>query len=539
MLILNYFITIHLYAQVNTEQQLDSLFAKYSSKDAPGFSLTIVKDGEVIHSYQRGLANLEYDIPINDKTIFMLASISKQFTAACISLLISDKKMALDDDVRKYLPELPNYGKTITIRHLLNQTSGIRNHNVLQDLKGSNYEFEIYTNKQVCELIFQQKGINNVPGEKMLYSNSNYLLLALILERVSGKSLNSFATEHIFQPLGMSNTFYKSSNNEIIKNNAYPYYKDAKGYQQPRNIGIRGLNSTGRDLAKWSTIFTSNHSPFADISKFLTTTDTLNDGTRSTYARGMFVSNYKGYQTVHHSGMDIGMRTQMISIPKENITVILLANTEHINAIDLCYQVLDLFIKPISISGKKVKVYTHKTKELISFTGDYQEINSDLKMSIMMERDTLKAKSSMGAHQIPLVATNKNQFKRISNASVTYTFNTPHTLKYDMVVDFGGANFYFERVQLIDPAKVPVFDYVGEYYSEELGVKYRLFVEDNNLYLCFPFNPKVLLLAGQKDVFGSQNRTRFTFKRNEKNAVSNFTIASEGTVKDIEFKKLN
>ncbi|QHT70807.1 beta-lactamase family protein [Rhodocytophaga rosea] len=542
-LLVGFLLTVHLSAQDNIETTLDSIFSKHTLAGSPGCSVGIVKNGKLLHIYRRGLANLSYDIAIREGTVFRVASIAKQFTAACIGLLIVDKKLSLQDDVRKYIPELPFYGNVITIQHLLNQTSGIRNYNVLQDIKGYNPELEGVSNKEVYELLFRQKGINHVPGEKMLYSNSNYVLLALVVERVSGNSLHEFAAERIFHPMGMNNTFFKTSNREIIKNGAYNYYKDAKGYKQAMALniitGAGGLYSTVEDLAKWTTIFSSTDSLSKTLASFLTTKDTLSDGSFSGYGRGVFVDAYKGYPTIHHSGMDLGLKAQMISVPSENLSLIILSNLESINAIDLSYQILDLLLKGVLSTQTKGKIYIHKKTALQHFTGDYQEINSDLTIRILVENDTLKAKNRLSRLAVPLVASGKNEFERINNASVTHKFNTQEERKWDMAVDFAGATFYFEKVQLVEAASVKANEYVGEYYSAEMGVTYSLSAQDNELLVSFPYNPKIKLTAGQQDEFGSGNRTRYIFQRNKHGEVISFTIASEGTVKDILFEKVS
>jgi hypothetical protein len=264
----------------------------------------------------------------------------------------------------------------------------------------------------------------------------------------------------------------------------------------------------------------------------------LNDGQSSNYGRGVFVTDYKGYTAVHHSGMDLGVRAQMITLPEENISVILLANLENINVVNLSYQVLDLFIKPKSPVEKKTIRYTHNNEEIRQLTGDYQEQNSDLTIHILLENDTLKARNSASRVAVPLVQREKYLFERINNANVTYTFSTQKYKKWDMAVDFTGAVFYFEKVKLVNPSSVLVDDYIGQYYAEELEVTYSLFVEANQLFVSFPHNNRIKLYPGQKDEFGSGNRTRYLFKRDHKDEITGFAIASEGTVKDILFKKL-
>ena len=298
-----------------SSKRIDSLF-NFIDNNGPGISIGIVKDGNLVYSYQKGLSNLEYEIPISPKTVFGLASITKQMTAACIGVLIQNGKLSVNDNVRTYIPELPNYGSTIKIKHLLNHTSGLRNHNVLLDLQGFDYEHMGFTNESIQKLIFSQNGVNNLPGEKMLYTNSNYVLLALIVERVSGKKIDVFAKKELFEPLGMKHTFFKSSLEQIIKNKAYSYYKKNNEYVQTKSlthcIGAGGVGSTIEDMAKWSNLFTDETPELPFLPKFISTLDTLNNGEQLKYARGVFVSPYKNQKTINHSGRDLGMRSQLI-----------------------------------------------------------------------------------------------------------------------------------------------------------------------------------------------------------------------------------
>ena len=185
-IILSIFV-ISLWGQTTFPQTIDTILTRIvASVTGPGMTVGVVKDGQVISHNSRGNMNLEYNLPFNDSTRFDLASVTKQFTAACIGILVERKQLSIDDDVRRYIPELAFHGDTIKIKHLLNHTSGIRNHNVLLDLKGFDFAHRGYTNEMIQALMFRQRGVNNPPGEKMLYSNTNYVLLALVIERVSG-----------------------------------------------------------------------------------------------------------------------------------------------------------------------------------------------------------------------------------------------------------------------------------------------------------------------------------------------------------------
>jgi CubicO group peptidase (beta-lactamase class C family) len=532
------------FGQNSIHKKIDSLLARQvESKLSPGLTVGVVKDGKLIYHNSNGLMNLEYNIPFNDSTVFGVASITKQFTAACIAILAKQGKLSVNDDVRKFIPELNFFGDTIRIKHLLNHTSGIRNHNVLLDLFGFDYQHQGYTNKMIQELMFRQKGINNQPGDKMLYSNTNYVLLALLVERVSGMKIHQFAKKELFEPLKMINTFYASDLKNVIKNRAYPYYKEKNTFKQPKSltlcVGAGGLGTTISDLALWSQIFLSNKHPFSFIADFVTKLEPLNNGELMKHARGMFVTTYKGYNTLNHSGRDLGMRSQFICIPDLNIGVIVFANSEHINAVDVSYKILDLWIEEFPQNEKTQKAYQHKKEDLNTFVGDYQELNSDLRMHLFIDNDTLNVQSSFGRHPVQLSSNSKNSFARLNNASVTYSFLSDKKSEADLLIDFGGAIFYFEKIELVKTPNQNISEYSGTYFSEELNVSYEISVANKKLILNYPNNEGLVLKEGEKDVFGSNRRTKYTFMRDNTNQILSFNVAAEGTVKDIVFKKMN
>ncbi len=535
---------IQSFCQESFTERIDSILTELADyKSSPGLSVGVVKDGELIYHDSRGLMNLEYDIPINDSTVFGIASITKQFTSACIAILEKQEKLSVNDDIRMYIPEMAFYGDTIRIKHLLNHTSGIRNHNVLLDLSGFDYNHCGYTNKMIQRLMFRQKGVNNKPGDKMLYSNTNYVLLALIIERVSNMQIHQFAQNELFTPLGMNNTFYASELNQVVKNRAYSYYKEGEVFKQPKSltlcVGAGGMRSTVTDLAIWMQVFLDSTQSFSYISDFVTKLSSLNNGEEMQHARGMFVTPYRNHLTLNHSGRDWGMRSQFICIPDLNLGVIVYTNSEQINAVNLSYKILDLWIQESKEIDSPKEVYHPSTEDLANFTGHYQEVNSDLKMHILVKNDTLNAQSSYGADPTPLAANSNTSFSRMDNASVKYSFLSDQDSEADLLVDFGGAIFYFQRIELAQNPNQNISEYAGTYFSEELDVTYELQVYDKELVLNYPNNQGLILKEGEKDVFGSNRRTKYSFVRENNNNVISFYAAAEGTVKDILFKKVN
>mgnify|MGYP003674043072 FL=1 len=532
------------FGQNSLNERIDSILsAQVVTEFGPGLTVGVVKDGELVYKKSNGLMNLEYNIPFNDATTFELASVTKQFTSACIALLEKQGKLSVNDDVRKIVPELYFSGDTIRIKHLLNHTSGIRNHNVLLDLSGFDYEHQGYTNKSIQQLMFRQKGMNNKPGDKFLYSNTNYVLLALIVERVSGMPIHQFAEKELFEPLGMSNTFYSSDLRSIVKNRAYPYYQVKNEFKQPKSltlcVGAGGMSSTISDLITWSQVFLDSKHPFSYIADFVTKLEPLNNGEEMQHARGMFVTAYKGYNTFNHSGRDLGLRSQFICIPDLNLGVVVFANSEEINAVDVSYKILDLYIQDLPQNDYNQTKYNHKKEELNQFIGHYQELNSDLRMHLFINNDTLNVQSSYGRNPVQLNSVSGSSFARIDNASVKYTFLSEKKSEADLLVDFGGAVFYFEKIELARNPNPNISEYAGSYFSKELNIGYEIIVSDQELILNYPNNEGLVLKEGEKDVFGANRRTKYAFIRDDKNKVSSFYVASEGTVKDILFEKVN
>ena len=240
-------------------EQVDRLFAKWDKPDSPGAALGIVSEGELIYSRGYGVANLELGVPMDESSVFYMASESKQFTAACIALLAHDGKLSLDDDVRKHLPELPEYEQTVTIRHLVHHTSGIKDYLSLMITAGRNFG-DLFSESQVVSLIASQTDLNHAPGADYLYTNSGYFLMGQIVQRVSGKSLREFADERIFKPLEMTRTVFHDDHLMVIPGRVTGYSRD--GGRFVRNsmlgfdaVGSGGLRSCVADLVKWDRNF--------------------------------------------------------------------------------------------------------------------------------------------------------------------------------------------------------------------------------------------------------------------------------------------
>lgn len=326
--------------------KVDKLFEKWDSTVSPGASLAIIHNGEIIYKRGYGMANLEHDVPITAEAVFRIGSTSKQFTAACIAILSLQGKLSLDDDIQKYIPELPAYQKPITVRHLVHHTSGIRDYLALADLSGKSDD-DFYTTEETVAMIARQKGLNFVPGDEYLYSNSGYFLLGVIVSRVSGKSLNAFAQEHIFQPLGMKNTHYHDDYTKIVKKRADGHAKTKDGFKilntTLNHVGDGGVFTTVEDLYLWDQAF-YNHNLGKELMDLMHHTGLLNDGKKLDYAFGLRVGKYRGLKLVAHGGGFVGFRADMIRFPEEKFTVICLVNLASISPSTLCRQIADIYL---------------------------------------------------------------------------------------------------------------------------------------------------------------------------------------------------
>lgn len=522
-------------AQTTIEQKLDKILSTYNVENQPGLSVRVVKNNSVLYSKSFGISNLDYGIKNSDSTTYSIASISKQFTAAAIWTLIEQGKLSLEDDIRKFFPQFPDYGNIIRVKHLLNHTSGIRGYHSLMYLSGFDYNSVYYDNKTVFNLACNQQNLNNKPGEKVLYSNTGYNILALLVEKISKTNLDVFLKTHILKPLEMTQTFVRVSHGVTIKNKAIGYKKTKDGFiynvTNQLSYGAGSMGSNVIDMTNWINMLNGNVFKFKALAQFLKTQELLPNGTLANYARGVMIDTYKGYNTVSHSGYGFGGQTQLITIPEENLGVVIFTNLQSINPTPISYKILDELLaeKEIETVTETESVITHN---LNLFVGDYKEINSDMKMYISIENDTLKAKGSIGKHKIPLVAFSNNNFFRANSQSVKYDFTV--TKDQDLVISFGGTPFYFKRAKLIEKDALNINNFIGSFYSKELDVTYTFSENNGKLILNYKNNKDIPLSVVQLNAFGNNNRTLYQFN----NTKTKMFLSCDGVVSNIEFVKM-
>ena len=330
---------------------VDKVFAALDSPDSPGCAVGLYKDGTIAYARGFGSADLEHNVPIAADTMFYAGSVSKQFTAMAVALAIKQGRFGLDDDIRKLIPELPDYGSPITARHLVHHTSGLRDINTLMSIAGRRDE-DAFDNDAVLRIVARQKALNFKPGDEHLYSNSGYAMLALLVERAAHTSFAEFAAANVFAPLGMTATHFHTDLGRLVKNRALAYDRSALGVirlNTPQNerAGAGGLFTNVHELLAWDENFYTGRVGGRDVIAQLETPAKLNNGTPLVYAWGLQVGTYRGLPIVEHSGALGGFRAQTIRFRGQHFSAALLCNASAINPASLSRRVSDIMLKDV------------------------------------------------------------------------------------------------------------------------------------------------------------------------------------------------
>jgi CubicO group peptidase (beta-lactamase class C family) len=328
----------HAQIQPATESAIRSVLTGFVAADGPGCALGISQHGELLYSEGFGLANLEHNIPISPETIFDTGSVSKQFVAASIALLSLRGELDLNADVRTYLPELPEHEYPITVRQLVAHSGGFPDVYKLLEILGHEEDGNFYPSELTLEMIYRMKKLEFEPGTKFEYSNAGYLLLAQVVEKVSGQTLREFTQDNIFGPLGMEHTHFHDNYREIVPNRAFGYGLDSEGNWEVRNsnfyvVGDGGLYTTVGDLARWDGNFYANQlgggTEFTDLilSPFkYSETGAEMRGQKVDYAFGLFLDTYQGEARVWHTGGWAGFAAAFMRFPQKGVSLVLLCN---------------------------------------------------------------------------------------------------------------------------------------------------------------------------------------------------------------------
>lgn len=540
------FISISIQWTNAQNNQVDALFEKYNRTDIPGIAVSVNKDGNNIYRNGFGMANLEYGIPITTQTKFHVASLSKQFTAFMMLKLEDEGLLSIKDDVRKYIPELPDYGNTITINHLLTHTSGLRDQWRLLEMAGWRLDDVIKT-EQVFKLIINQKELNFEPSKKTKYSNSGYTLMAIIIERLTNMTFAEYAKQTIFDPLQMNDSFFYDDHEVMIPNRAYSYKKDNEQLKKSNlnfaTVGPTSLFTTIEDFNKWARNFQTMTIGKKSIFK------SMEKEEKNGFAKGQFVRNYKGDKMIYHSGSDAGYRLYFARIPKLGYDFTIFANASYISAYEEIYKLIDHYLgnkdaKLKNTEEESEKLFKYKddifitlsNEELKKFEGRYYNGDEDKGFwTVELKNDTLRCYGEFIGKTVNLLPVGENNFK-IKGTPYDVSVNFKENDYKEPILEFRIPDLVW--LWLEKELSVDTSNYLGTYYNSELNSEYELIEKRNELYFIHQKLGSIKIIPVNDAYFVSENRNfaYIRFKRNDAGEIVSFYIKNDG-VQKITFSK--
>ena len=517
--------------------RIDRIFAWYTP-DRPGCGVGLAKDGRPLYIHGYGASNLECRIPNSDSTVFESGSVAKQFTASAILALQADGKLNLDDDIRKYLPEVPSFGgQKITIRHLLTHTSGLRDQWGLLGIEGRGPGTQVHSAMTTLDLVAHQKMLNFPPGTRHLYSNTGYALAGLIVQRVSGTSLDAFMQERFFHPLGMTHTQWRDDYTRVVPNRATAYSGTDGSYHQDmpftNMIGNGGLLSTMHDLMIWNENLDNPRVGGPDYVQLMQTSMKLTTGQDIRYALGLAIADIDGVHEVSHDGSTAGYRTFLARYPDQHVSVAVWCNYAGAEPVSLGRQVASLVLtKPAPVahqaSAERVEV---PASEVGQWAGLYRNDFTNQAIVVNATASTLTAPAGRGTAQ--WIPRGGARFKA-PQGDVAFIRRSG---KRGFVLASADADTsYWAEVQPA-PSPIPSRDYIGTYVSDELDVQLVVAERDGKLVLRRrPADEMELRPVYRDDFQATGGLGSLRFARDARGTVTGFSIYA-GRVLDVRFRR--
>lgn len=505
--------------------KVDQLFAEWDKPTSPGCAVAVMRDGKIIHERGYGMADLDHDVKITPTTVFHVASMSKQFTVAAVLLRAQEGKLALDDHVAKYVPEMPDFGVPITLRHLVHHTSGLRDQWELLTIAGWRYSLDLITDADILAVLARQKILNFPPGSKHLYSNTGYTLLAQVVKRVSGQSFRSFTGTRIFAPLGMSRSHFRDDHAEIVKDMAYGYAPRGGdvgfGLSIPNfdTVGATSLLTTVEDLARWDENFYDPRVGGETLVKQLQERGSLNDGSQLSYAGGLEIGKYRGLNLVSHAGRDAGYRADLIRFPDQHFSVAVLCNLASINPSALSRRIADIYLAPsLNARGGPPAVAALSPQpdgeQLKKWAGLYVDPGEgDRVMRVRLGGGNLRSGLEADGNLLDLEATTDARFRYVSAPQTELVFQEGDNGAPAMLTTYIGGKMQhrYARAPSYEPTATLLQEFAGTYRSDEIDMPYTVTVRDGKLVIRSLKSNGLPLLPVAADLFsGRGNRVRFT-----------------------------
>jgi CubicO group peptidase (beta-lactamase class C family) len=490
---------------------VDRLFGAPGDTMNPGCAVGVGRNGQPMLERAYGMANLETGTPNRPGTIFHAASLAKQVTAMAVMLLVRDGKLSLDDDVRQFVPELPDYGARITVRHLLTHTSGLRDFFELLILARGRFEEDRITEADMLDVVSRQKALNFAPGAEYLYSNTGYALAALVVKRVSSQSLRDFAAERIFAPLGMSSTQFRDDFTALVPGRAAGYARRGAGWRSSLpNFDVNGstnLLSTVGDLLRWAANLDDPRVGDAALVRTMSTGALLTNGDSTGYGLGLSLVNDRGARVVEHEGGDPGFRSYLGRYVDHHLAVVVLCNSRSVNPVALGHQIAGVYLDTIlkaTPATDPPAVASAARAILERRAGIYFQPRTLEVVELTVRDGALYTARQGGSRLIPLDST---RFL-VAGRPIEHVFEPPaHSGYVARSLVPGHHPVTFEWRAPVTPSRTALAAYGGEYYSAELDAAYRVAAGDSTLTLRTRTSPGLVARPVFADAFVSGQYT--------------------------------
>jgi CubicO group peptidase (beta-lactamase class C family) len=528
-------LTVSAPAADTQEQKVNRLFVDYDNAHSPGCSLGVIRNGNFVLRKSYGMGSLELGVPLSSGSVFYMGSVSKQFTAASVVLAAEQGFLSLDDDVRKYIPELPDYGHPITLRQMLHHTSGFRDVLTLLALSGRHLE-DIHPAAELLDLIARQKALNFVPGDEYQYSNSNYFLLAEVVKRATKKPLSQFAAESIFKPLGMTHTRFYDDRSVVVPGRVAAYRPGKGGAflvdwsTNYETVGGGGLMSSVDDLLLWDRNFYDNKLGKGTLIKEMLTRGVLNNGKQTSYALGNETDTYRGLPVVGHGGQLMGYRTNVLRFPGQKFGVVCLCNVETADPYSLSLKVADIYLGKYlqPIAARRPKAVASRL-DPAPLAGTYYDATRHERLAYSAENGNLIVQENI------LDPVGPNRFEGPPGFFSTFSgFGDGQTVT---VTRDGATTFSGSRLKEFNPDSATLAAYTGVYTSSELDTTYKFTVEDGSLMLWNNWDPPLQLQPMIKDEF-SVDGINLVFHKDSSGKVSGLSVYT-WAARNVSFEKKN
>lgn len=509
---------------------VDALFAEWDRDDSPGCAVGIIHNGEVVHARGYGMASLELGVPIGTDSVFHVASVSKQFCAITVALLAEEGKLSLDDEVRQYVPELPDLGYPFTLRQAIHHLTGLRDQYGLFRLAGWR-DGDAQLNDDVLDFAFRHQRLNFPPGEQYAYCNTSYTLLALTASRVSGQSFREAAHERLFAPLGMTSSHFNDDHSEVVRNRTNAYApRDEGGYKMLNSnvdaVGAICVFTTVNDLLKWVRNFKDRDVAGAVLDEAMTP-GRLNDGRATNYGYGLTISTYRGLRTVGHGGSDSGYRAQVTWFPEADFGVVVLANVSNFKPAALALRIADLYLADQLGADELADApeITLTEDEQAQYAGIYLHPTTNQVRRVELREGKLLLVSGFG-EDMALMAIGPGRFR---------VWEPPHELRFTTNADgpleleellTNERDTRYVKVEPVVPTVEELAAYVGTYYAPELGTEHHVYLRDGKLFVKQRKGQEQELTAATRDTF-MLPAASLVFRRNGHGAVSDFELFND------------